>query len=1001
MNPSWLEFAKLLGHSEGKGKSGGNEGGEEDSSFISDRAQWFTTRAGNSTDSTSFTRLLMALDSAFDTPSDPRETLKIGPVVETYYYNLLHGNDLPFVLHIDGSNYNPKEEEAPVPRAFGAFGPVLRVDAVMAPYSMLALPIRPDQVSGFDLGSALFSFWQKDKQIVSIIESSKYLAGDGLLIGRITTPGLYQAVALPRNTFIDTGLRLIAQSWSLARVNLGMNAERFDAGQYPGTLNLLRQISADLARQNAPEQMGEPATQADGQSRSAVNIFALFFAFVLDLISKLESSTLDLAAEPPALKLWRSKQYDNYSWECVGPSLNRDVQTIGRVTKLDVHPRDGKTVIAASAGGGVWLTDDCGLHWRALMQDEPTLTMGAVAFAPSDSQLIYAASGEDAGADSPAWPGAGVYRSEDGGNNWAAAAKVTSTRFSAIAVHPHDPFTLFVAGNRGLHKSTDGGRSWIINPGETSLLDGHVTDVVLDYDQTDNVYIGVYNVGILRSTTGGQSRGGATAFRQCDDARLPSGYDARWVKLAIGRKGKSRSKFLAAKLGRLGERIFVTTDGGSTWCEKKSVLASRTSEWASVIAVDPMDESQLFAGARDGLIAYSNNGGGSWSFLPITGTLFSDQQDLVFDCGNSDRIYLANDAGVYVTTNKGLSWQFASGDLEITQVYDLDVVEKDAEVIACGAQDTGFFYRNSDGVWRQVASGDVTQVAIDPANPELVYFVGPHAVAKSSFAFQDFGGHCVRTFSPTGLEGDSPWVTILKLNPDPNIANPCEERELFLCGEYMLFYSCDSGRTFQRVNYKSGCPFITDGEITALEYSPTKPSVLYLGTSKGVIYKTSNGGKFGEDWQPRHINSELEPPRAPISSFSIDWGDPDYVWLVFAGNGVTRLGPPDDDLTGCKNKHAFKTIDGGKHWANASGKFPRMFLPDVPVCAVAIDSFDRNSVYVGTDVGVFRTSDGGDTWTAFQDGLPRSPVTELRLNKTNRFLFAATMGRGVYRRRLE
>src|SRR5262249_2945093 len=145
---------------------------------------------------------------------------------------------------------------------------------------------------------------------------------------------------------------------------------------------------------------------------------------------------------------------------------------IGRVTQLDVHPTNGNIVVAASAGGGVWRSDNAGQKWRPLMEAEPALTMGAIAFAPSKPDFIYGASGEDDGGFTTAVQGAGILRSEDGGGNWSKIRQVNSPRFSAIVVDPNDHLTLYVAGNRGLHKSKDGGETWQCNPWLLSLYDG-------------------------------------------------------------------------------------------------------------------------------------------------------------------------------------------------------------------------------------------------------------------------------------------------------------------------------------------------------------------------------------------------------------------------------------------------------------------------------------------------------------------------------------------------
>jgi hypothetical protein len=139
-------------------------------------------------------------------------------------------------------------------------------------------------------------------------------------------------------------------------------------------------------------------------------------------------------------------------------------------------------------------------------------------------------------------------------------------------------------------------------------------------------------------------------------------------------------------------------------------------------------------------------------------------------------------------------------------------------------------------------------------------------------------------------------------------------------------------------------------------------------------------------------------PNAQIQSLAVNPLNPNDVWVVFGGAGVDFTNRPNMILNPLGISHLFRSTDAGATWVDASGRFSPTNLPDVPTSAVALSDFDPEVAYVGNDVGVFRTVDGGETWTAFQDGLPRSPVTELKFNRRHNRLFAATMGRGVHAR---
>jgi photosystem II stability/assembly factor-like uncharacterized protein len=734
-------------------------------------------------------------------------------------------------------------------------------------------------------------------------------------------------------------------------------------------------------------------------------------------------------AKPPVIKWWWDFFPWCSRWSSIGPVPDSTFRGIGRVSQIAVHPTNGNILIAGAAGGGVWRTGNGGASWSPCMEWQPTLTMGAVAIAPSNPSVMYAASGEDGDIYNPAWSGVGIYRSGDGGSTWTLMTRVPSTRFSAIVVHPRHPDIIYVAGNRGLHKSVNGGATWRTNPGLASLFDGQITDIVIGYEEpvivgtaaldapaltdrpilvpppplnAERVYIGVHNDGVYRSTVAGEQFGSAPAFTRLDGpGQLPAGSAAGWTKLAIGQRGTHRSGFLAAKLGPDGSRIFTSIDGGTTWTEKAADVARVSyDEWCSVIAVDPTDENVMYAGAAGALSRTTNGGAAAADWTSISTGIHADQQDIAFDPLDSRRIFLANDGGVYRSSDRGTNWTLASGALAITQLYDIDLSEQDRDIVAGGAQDNGIYYRNGSGVWRHIPWGDGTQVAIDPTDPQIFYFSSQNGLPSNLRRSVD-GGASHQQLGQTGLSGGSPWITIIKLDPRDPIANPADHRVVFVCGDSELFRSSNGGQTWQRVEDGSGNPFQSSGQITALEFAPSDPTILYLATSSGAIYRAVNGGAGAVDWT--RIDTPGSPadalfPTSAVQAIRVNPGNPNHVWLVFGGSGVSFTNRPDMILNPLGISHLFRNANATdiNGWVDASGRFPALSLPDVPTSAAALVDFDPLVAYAGTDVGVFRTVDGGVTWTAFQDGLPRSPVAELLFNRRFNRLFAGTMGRGVY-----
>jgi photosystem II stability/assembly factor-like uncharacterized protein len=952
---------------------------------IEGRSAWFTARAGAHESALSLERLQRAIQSAIDIHDlvslrdEVREDANrlLARVPEPHRARAIRSISLlDFAGQFSPVNSVPGEGTA----GLTALSDPLKVISA----GFLFVPSDTGMASDFDLDHMVLAEVSDPGHLVLNVTFS-YWAEHQMFVGRIWHPGLYQVHALPKDPSRRSALETVARYW-----------------RWVAHDRSLRMLLAD-GRTPAQE----------------------IISRVGELIRDTPDPSDDVAQRPVFVKYLADHQAACSRWVSIGPLPDTGFRGIGRVSQLDIHPSNGNILIAGAAGGGVWRTDDGGDSWRPTMDLQITLTIGAVAIAPSNPAVMYAASGEDGGDKGAAWSGVGVYRSNNGGRNWKLMTGVPSTRFSAIVVHPKDPDTIYVAGNKGLHKSTDGGLTWLFNPGVQSLLDGQITDVVISYEEAvvvptagssipfalgslnaEHVFAGVYLNGVFRSTTAGQQVGATLAFTRLDGVdQLPTIGQAGWVKLAVGDRGTHGSRFLAAKLGPRGSRIFVSIDRGTTWTERaKDVATISYDEWCSVIAVDPEDENVMYAGAAGALKCTINGGATPEDWTSINAGIHADQQDIVFDPHDPQRMFLANDGGIYRSTNRGTDWSLASGLLAITQCYDIDISEKDRDIVAAGAQDNGIYYRDSSGLWKNIKWGDGTQVAIDPTDPQIFYFSAQEGLqdgVPKNVRRSINGGASHQKVGQSGLSGDSPWSTILKLEPRDPIDDPANNRVVFVCGLYELFRSTDGGQKWRRVEDATGKPFQSSGEITSLEFALKDPSILYLGDKFGAVYRSVNGGATASDWT--RIDTFGSPanalfPTAGVQAIGVHRRNPNHVWLVFGGSGVTTTGRPEMILNPLGISHVFRSTNATDpdSWEDASGRFPALSLPDVPTSAIALDDDDFNVAYVGTDVGVFRTTDGGMTWTAFQDGLPRSPVVELRLNRKFNRLFAATMGRGVF-----
>jgi photosystem II stability/assembly factor-like uncharacterized protein len=1008
------------------------------------RSQWFAERAGAQEDALSLERLRRGISDA----ENMRELGALRAEVIDEAHALLDDTTkatrkrvlrgpTPTLVDLAGRPHAPTAIRTRKRHGIAALSRPLKVEDE----GFLFVPVEEGTAAHLDLEAVVVAEISDPMQ-PRLNQTFTYWPQEKVLVGRITRAGRYQAFALPKDPWIRTTFDTLARHWKWVERDPSLREMmgRRGSKSQPGIVDRICQLILcapdydQVKDAQAFEGIGMPPRElpAIGNFEGG-DVCERCLSRFLGEIEVVDGALV----KPPVIKWWWDFFPRCSRWRSVGPAPGlfnfppwpfprRAFRGIGRVSQIDIHPTDGNILIAGAAGGGVWRTGTGGGFWLPSMDLQPTLTIGAVAIARSNPSIMYAASGEDGGPYLNGWSGVGIYRTDNGGSNWTLMTGVPSTRFSAIVVHPKNPDVIYVAGNRGLHKSVNGGATWRTNPGLQSLFDGQITDVVLGYEEpvvvetealeapplggfglvppfNERVYIGVRDDGVYRSITAGEQFVGATpAFTRLDvTGQLPSGSAAGWTKLAIGRRGTHRSRFLAAKLGPDGSQIFTTIDAGTTWTEQAADVAkAKIDEWCSVIAVDPTDENVMYAGADDELKRTTNGGATTADWTSINTGVHADQQDIAFDPQDSKRIFLANDGGIYRSSNRGTDWTFASGTLAITQFYDIDISERDRDIIAGGAQDNGIYYRNASGTWRNIPWGDGTQVAVDPTDPQIFYFSSQNGLPTYLERSVD-GGASHQPLGQAGLSGSSPWITIIKLEPRDPIADPADNRVVFVCSTNELFRSSDGGQTWSRVEDGSGVPFQTDAEITALEFAPSDPAILYLATSSGAVYRAVNGGVTTGDWT--RIDTPGSPadalfPSSGVQAIRVNPDNSNHVWLVFGGSGVSFTARPDMILNPLGISHLFRNTNAPdiNGWEDASGQFPALSLPDVPTSAAALVDFDPLVAFAGTDVGAFRTTDGGATWTAFQDGLPRSPVVELRFNRPFKRLFAATMGRGVW-----
>lgn len=620
-------------------------------------------------------------------------------------------------------------------------------------------------------------------------------------------------------------------------------------------------------------------------------------------------------------------------WFNIGP---RNIN--GRVKSLAVHPTDEDIVYAGAASGGVWKTTDGGQSWLPLMNDEDTLSIGSVAIAPTNTDIIYAGSGEWTPGWGPNVAGLGLFVSTDAGNTWTLRNTMTNNvQIARVLVSPTDADTVYIAGPNGFEVSTDQGANW------TTLRAGAISDAVIDSSDEDVIYINVRFDKIYKTTDGG------TSWNDLNNG--PTGTNAAWVKLDIGRNGTNGTNFIVAK--KQGT-VSVSTDGGANW----TILAgshgnANHDEWANLVAVSPHDEDIILAGGVS--IQRTADGGTGWANLA---GLHADHQVGVFALSDNNRVYTCNDGGVYRSDDKGATFKKMSHGLIVTQFNDIGSWSRISNVLGGGTQDQGTNMTTGGLTYKKIFGWDGGYFVVDPNDPRTMY--AEHQ-ATEIFKSVDGGANWVQKIG--GITGSGPWVGVITMDPNNS--------SRLYTGTQQVFRSTDALAT----DWVSSSQAI-GGDITSIAVAKADSNRVYAASSFGVLLRSDDAGVTN----PWLVKTGGSFPSRPLKDVVVDDADEDRVFVCFAGT------------SGGAANSVWRSTNGGDAWTDISGD-----LPDISMNALALDPNDSNTYYVGGDVGVYKTTDGGTTWAIFDNGIPNVMIADLHIDPEEEVLYAATFGRGMYK----
>ena len=735
-----------------------------------------------------------------------------------------------------------------------------------------------------------------------------------------------------------------------------------------------------------------------------------------------------LAAFKKQKTMLQKSPYKNLRWRLVGPDIRS-----GRSTDVEGITGDSNIIYAAFATGGLWKTEDAGNTWTPIFDNEATQSIGDIALAPSNKNILYVGTGE-ANIFRASLTGVGMYKSTDAGKTFKHIGLESTGTIARIIVHPKDPNIIYVAasGNewtfnkdRGVYKTTDGGKSWknILFESEKSGC----IDLVIDPTDPNTLYASFWN-RIRRRWSDPMPEDGDYIYKTTDGGRtwkkivmgLPHTKLTGRIGIAIANSNPNvlyafvddHNKKRDPKPGEtdsyerhvqkvvIGGAVYRSNDKGETWQKQAEIHDfftpfSGTYGWVfGQIRVDPKDENEVYAFGVSKAI--SRDGGKTWQQWDATDTTgdwtHGDNHAMWFDETDPDRIIVGNDGGVTVTYNGGVKWKNFFDKIPTTQFYTVAYDMKNPFNVFGAVQDEGTmsgnitntFGKNPDTTlrpWRMAPGGEGTQIQVDPKNPDIVYSSSYYGrLMKTDMSKPRREGVKRMSLFDVGridsLRGEWLAATLLSRFDGNTIYH----------GLQHLYKTTDGGETWKRISpdlsynsekAKGVYPYLIYHQAITAIAEGNQPGFLAVGTDDGRVWFTANDGS---NWM--EITNNL-PKNKHVAKIFTSTG-PNSPNLYMALNDRRQ----DNHTT-----YLYKLSSDGKfQWQLISSN-----LPPSPANVIIEDPDVKNVLYCGTDMGAYISKDAGKTWTSINGNLPAAvSVNDMFIHPRDKKLVIGTYGRGVY-----
>jgi photosystem II stability/assembly factor-like uncharacterized protein len=708
-------------------------------------------------------------------------------------------------------------------------------------------------------------------------------------------------------------------------------------------------------------------------------------------------SGLMMSAADAATPQVDQSRFQALHWRGIGPYRG------GRVLAVTGVPGDPYVFYFGAVAGGVWKTTDAGATWTPLTDHTAIASVGAIAVAPSNHKILYVGSGEAAPRGDITY-GDGVFKSVDGGKTWQSLGLADTRQIGAIVVDPKDPNIVMVAAlghafgpnaERGLYRTTDGGKSWkrVLSHGDNT----GAIDVTFDPRNSKIVYASLWQAvrqpwnfssggpgsGLYRS-----SDGGAT-WSQLSGNGLPSGILGRIDVSVSGADSKRVYAMIEAADGGL----FRSDDSGNHWSRINDDGRLRQRAWYfSKIYADPKHADTVYA-LNTGMFR-STDGGKTFDLVSAR---HGDHHGLWIDPTNPDRLINGSDGGAIISVDGGKTWTQSDNNQPTAQFYHVSVdnvfpyhvygAQQDNSNVGIASYDDFGAIDNTD--WFNAGGGECGFVIADPRDPDIIY-------SDSENGLNRFNRHTMQSETisvwPVDASGHAASELEHRFNwTSPLIMSPHNPDTLYW-GAERLYKTTDDGKSWTEVSgdltrndkskqIASGGPITKD--ITSVEYydtifaiaeSPLQKGHLWVGTDDGLVQTSSDDGAH---W------TNVTPHDMP------EWGTVGMIEPSRFDDGIAYVAVDRHKLDDIR-PYVFKTADGGKSWTRLDQGLPQGAF----VHAVREDPVARGLLYAATETGVFVSFDDGAHWQSLQLNMPQSPAHDLVVKDDD--LVVATHGRSFW-----